>query len=139
MCACCVVNGTQTHYAINPIAEAAAKGEERESPYGDGMFQVEFEFQPSYPMVPPKVKFITKVYHPNIKLDGEDAGQMCADFVSKTWKPSETVKSILEKIVALLASPNADEPLESAIGTQFQSSLEEFEKTAREYVEAHCT
>mmetsp|Transcript_56531 Transcript_56531/g.156586 ORF Transcript_56531/g.156586 Transcript_56531/m.156586 type:complete len:172 (-) Transcript_56531:219-734(-) len=126
-------------YAVNPVAEAEARGERRPSPYAEGMFQVLFEFQPSYPMTPPKVKFLSPVYHPNVKLSGEHAGSMCAEFVSKEWKPSETVRSVLEKIVALLASPNSDDPLEAPIGAQMRDDLDAFEAQARDYVERHCT
>lgn len=125
-------------YAVNPVAEDEAAGKRRPSPYADGMFQVQFDFQASYPMTPPKVRFLSPVYHPNVKLSGEHAGSMCAEFVSKEWKPSETVRSVLEKIVALLASPNMDDPLEAPIGAEMRDDLPAFEAKAREYVERHC-
>lgn len=35
------------------------------------MFQLELFLPEEYPMSPPKVRFLTKIYHPNI---GEDVG-----------------------------------------------------------------
>ena len=36
------------------------------TPYEGGSFQVDIELSIHYPFAPPKMKFITKVYHPNI-------------------------------------------------------------------------
>lgn len=32
----------------------------------DGVFQLELFLPEEYPMAPPKVRFLTKIYHPNI-------------------------------------------------------------------------
>ena len=36
------------------------------TPYQGGIFQVDIELSIHYPFAPPKMKFLTKVYHPNI-------------------------------------------------------------------------
>ena len=37
-----------------------------ESPYERGLFRLELFCTSDYPMAPPKVRFLTKLYHPNI-------------------------------------------------------------------------
>jgi ubiquitin-conjugating enzyme E2 N len=37
-----------------------------DTPYDGGMFTAELFLPDEYPMVPPKVLFRTKIYHPNI-------------------------------------------------------------------------
>jgi len=37
-----------------------------DSPYSEGWFKLKFEVGANYPQNPPKVKFVTRVYHPNV-------------------------------------------------------------------------
>jgi ubiquitin-protein ligase len=43
-----------------------------ETPYSQGLFLLKITVPQSYPLEPPKVKFLTKVFHPNIhfKVNG---------------------------------------------------------------------
>lgn len=64
-----------------------------ESPYANGTFNVKLELSAEYPFKPPKVKFLTKIYHPNI----DNEGNICITLLkSDTWKPSI---NILDSIV----------------------------------------
>ena len=41
------------------------------TPYAGGMFNAELYLPDEYPMVPPKVLFRTKIFHPNIDKIGK--------------------------------------------------------------------
>ena len=41
-----------------------------DTPYENGIFQLLLIFSSEYPFKPPKVSFVTKIYHPNINSNG---------------------------------------------------------------------
>ena len=45
------------------------------TPYEGGKFTVSIDFSDNYPFKCPKVQFITKIYHPNVKTEN---GEICA-------------------------------------------------------------
>ena len=41
-----------------------------DTPFEDGTFKLQIEFSEEYPNKPPKVKFMSKMFHPNVYNDG---------------------------------------------------------------------
>ena len=77
------------------------------TPYHGGLFFLDIRFPANYPFKPPKIKFITKIYHCNIN----SGGGICLDILKDQWSPALTINKVLLSICSLLDEPNPDDPL----------------------------
>jgi len=108
------------------------------SPYEKGVFQLEVTVGDRYPFEPPRVRFRTPLYHPNV--DG--AGRICLDMLkmppSGSWKPVFTIEGLLTSIQYLMTNPNPDDPLMPDIASQYKYNKEEFNREARAWTQKHA-
>ncbi|TXG56748.1 hypothetical protein EZV62_018061 [Acer yangbiense] len=73
--------------------------------YLGGNFVFTFSVSPIYPHEAPKVKCKTKVYHPNIDLEGN----VCLNILD--WKPVLNINTIIYGLFHLFTQPNYEDPL----------------------------
>ncbi|PRP75136.1 ubiquitin-conjugating enzyme E2 [Planoprotostelium fungivorum] len=105
------------------------------TPFEKGTFKIEIEVPTDYPFKPPKVKFLTKIYHPNVKSDGG----FCTDMLTtEGWSPQLKIQQVIDEIYRLMKEPNADNPLEPEIAQQFKTDKTAWAKTAKEWTKKHA-
>jgi len=105
-----------------------------DTPFEKGKFQLELDLPTEYPFKPPKVKFVTKVYHPNIKSDGT----VCNEVLGDGWSPQLRIQEVLLTMRTLLKEPNVDNPLEADIAQQLKNHPNDFAKTAKEWTKKYA-
>ncbi|KAI9104533.1 ubiquitin-conjugating enzyme [Phlyctochytrium arcticum] len=106
-----------------------------------GDFKLELFLPEEYPMAPPKVRFLTKIYHPNI----DKLGRICLDilkgrtiklpvssdlqslglkhlYIADKWSPALQIRTVLLSIQALLSAPNPDDPLANDVAQHWKEN-----------------
>ncbi|XP_037927571.1 uncharacterized protein LOC119662093 [Teleopsis dalmanni] len=99
------------------------------SPYEGGKFYL-FIFLPDrYPMIPPTVRFLTKILHPNVSRHG-DVG---IDIFQHKWSLALTICKVLLSVQSLLTDPYTEICMEPELGYMYENNRERFERLARRW------
>ncbi|KAK8855252.1 ubiquitin-conjugating enzyme E2 [Apiospora arundinis] len=105
-----------------------------QSPYSTGVFQLSIVWGKEYPVSgPPEVRFLTRVYHPNV----DNTGKICLDFFD--WTVKVVMSRVVMAIISLLSDPEIDDPLVPEIASTYLRSREEYEQTASAYTKKYAT
>ena len=100
------------------------------TPFVGGKFIVNVDFSDNYPFKPPKIKFVTKIYHPNVKTD---TGEICMQAIESKWVPTLNATFIVQAILTLLRTPTAENALEVDIATKDQNTYNQWQAQAVEW------
>lgn len=101
-----------------------------EGVYRGGKFSFDLKIPNTYPFDPPKLKCITKTFHPNIDQDGN----VCLNILREDWKPVLTINSIIYGLLHLFYEPNPEDPLNKEAAQLLKQDRRQFESAVRRYM-----
>jgi ubiquitin-conjugating enzyme E2 A len=102
-----------------------------ETPFEDGTFKLVLTFDESYPNKPPTVKFLSRMFHPNVYANGE----LCLDILQNRWSPTYDVAAILTSIQSLLHDPNPNSPANAEAAQLYRENMKEYVRRVKATVE----
>jgi len=92
---------------------------------------LKLEFSEEYPNKPPKVSFVSAMFHPNVYNDGS----ICLDILQNQWSPIYDVAAILTSIQSLLCDPNPNSPANAEAARLFAENKREYNRRVKDVVE----
>jgi len=111
--------------------------------YSTGIFKANLKFPEEYPNAPPVMKFLSDFWHPNVYPDGK----VCISILhtpdpmntdekeEETWRPIQTVESILVSVCSMLADPNFSSPANVDASVELRKTPEAYRKRVAKLVE----
>jgi ubiquitin-conjugating enzyme E2 C len=91
------------------------------SPYTGHVYELEIEYESTYPFTAPYLRFRTPIFHPNITPSG-----MMSNLMIDTWSPRDTVETIYERAQQLLAAPLKEYPYNDAAADLYKEDITAF-------------
>ncbi|CCU75266.1 ubiquitin-conjugating enzyme E2 [Blumeria hordei DH14] len=107
-----------------------------QSPYEGGIFKLELFLPEDYPMTPPMIRFLTKIYHPNI----DKLGRICLDVLKGKCRNLLRILQLLTNTIcqALLGAPNPDDPLSAEVAKKWKENEPAAIEIAKEWTRTYA-
>uniref|UniRef100_A0A8C1X8K9 E2 NEDD8-conjugating enzyme n=1 Tax=Cyprinus carpio TaxID=7962 RepID=A0A8C1X8K9_CYPCA len=109
--------------------------------YLGGKFQFEIEVPEAYNMVPPRVKCLTRIWHPNIA----ETGEICLSLLREHsidgtgWAPTRTLKDVVWGLNSLFTDLlNFDDPLNIEAAEHHLRDKEDFRNKVQDFIKNYA-
>lgn len=106
-----------------------------DTPFEGGSYKLDIVIPETYPFNPPKVNFVTKIWHPNIS---SVTGAICLDILKDQWAAAMTLRTVLLSIQALLSAGEPDDPQDAVVAKQFKETPDIYWRTAKYWAEMYA-
>ena len=103
-----------------------------DSSYKFGLFFMEFTFQNDYPEKPPKIRFLTPIYHLNVNSGkDQELGLIQPILINKWWNSSNNIMELVSKIFTLFYFQYPEYAFEIERAKEYKENKSLFEEKAK--------
>lgn len=92
-----------------------------------------FTIGPNYPHEPPKVVCKTKIFHPNINLEGA----VCLNILRADWKPVLDINAVIYGLLYIFYEPEPTDPLNHDAAELYRNNKSQFEAVVRRTLQGY--
>jgi len=92
-----------------------------------------FSIGASYPFDPPKVVCKTKIFHPNINLEGA----VCLNILRADWKPVLDINAVIYGLLYIFYEPEPTDPLNHEAAELYRNNKSQFEAVVRRTLQGY--
>lgn len=103
--------------------------------YDGGVFELQLTLSRKFPFEAPKIKWLTKTFHPNISLQTK----VCVGVLGKDWVPTMSVAGVIEVLRNLLNFPNPASPLNSTAANLMKKDKKKYAEEVKKYIQKYAT
>ncbi|TDG41321.1 hypothetical protein AWZ03_012260 [Drosophila navojoa] len=107
----------------------------RGTPYEGGRFVLDIKVPDRYPFSPPEVRFITRIWHPNVS---SVTGAIRMDILKDHWAAAMTLRTVLLSLQGMLSVAEPDDWQDFVVAYQFKQRHDLFLLTARHWTSAYA-
>lgn len=105
------------------------------TPYEGGTWELDVLFTDAYPCKPPKIKFVTRIFHCNIAFK---SGAISMEMLTGLWSPAYTLEKVLLCVQSLMTEPNASRAPKSVAAKMMQRDRDSYDAMARKCTALHA-
>ncbi|KAJ3132446.1 ubiquitin-conjugating enzyme E2 G1 [Physocladia obscura] len=111
--------------------------------YEGGFFKAKLIFPKEYPLLPPKMTFVSDIWHPNVYANGDvcisilhapGEDKYGYESASERWLPIHTVETIVLSVISMLSSPNDESPANIEAAKEWREDEKAFKKRVQRCV-----
>ncbi|PVH87391.1 hypothetical protein DL98DRAFT_448903 [Cadophora sp. DSE1049] len=106
-----------------------------DSAYSTGTFSIYLDMEQDYPAFPPKCRFTTPIYHPNINRHGK----VCHSILDRNWTSDTTNLQLINTIYSLLLVPEFSDPINAVVTLNYHWDEVAFRDEVKAHIQKHAT
>ncbi|KAI4727940.1 hypothetical protein E4T49_04269 [Aureobasidium sp. EXF-10728] len=104
-----------------------------ETPYEGCSFLLYLEMPDNFPAFPPKGRFVTPLFHPNINRHG----RICHSIFDRDWTTDTTLKNVLDTVYGLLLQAETGDAVHTTVTLGYHHDEVAFAEEARRHAKKH--